>query len=230
LIRFFNSVEPVTDFFRDLVPALAGAGVRSEIVLSSAEYRPERGRLEDVLDPGAARVYRVPAAVAQPDTRLRKAAGLTSDSLGALARAMTARGGVLNVFLTQLPLFSSAGPCLKAIREQPYCLQIMDLYPHVLAASGGMTPDGVAYRALRGATWAALRDEAVGSVVAPGDVDRLEAAIARMADDRGLCSQMGARSRRLAAGTYGREAAVSRYVHMLSALVEGREPRPAAGS
>jgi glycosyltransferase involved in cell wall biosynthesis len=146
VVRFFNTYEPVTDFYRDLIPALRAAGMPCEIVISSASYRRGRGSLSESVPAG---VQVIPSGVAHADSRLKKMAVVASYTLGASLRGLFGRTHRINFFLTQPPLFSMFGPALRSVRAQSYCCLVMDLYPHVLAADGAMSESSLAFRLLR---------------------------------------------------------------------------------
>lgn len=156
VVRWFNTYEPVTEIYRDVVPALADAGIRSQIVLSSAEYRAGRGRIEEALGPVGAGVTRIPAGTARASTRLRKVAATLTYVAGAAALSLLGPAPRMNFFLTQPPLFAVWGRLLRALRGTPYCCLVMDLYPHVLAAHGSMDEQSLLYRLLRRAVIGAL--------------------------------------------------------------------------
>jgi glycosyltransferase involved in cell wall biosynthesis len=153
VVRFFNTYEPVTDFYRDLVPALAAAGMPSEIVVSSASYRQGRGSLSESLSAG---VLFIPSGVSHADSRWKKMAVPVSYTIGAGLHGLFGCKDRINFFLTQPPLFSMFGPALRRLRGQSYCCLIMDLYPHVLAADGAMSERSAGFRVLRRLASAAL--------------------------------------------------------------------------
>jgi len=148
LIRFLNTYEPVTEFYRGLAPALARAGLRSHVVISGADYRGGRSSLVEALAP-AGGVTHVPAGVRIADTRLKKLVVLMTYSFGAVLLSLFGRPPALNFFLSQPPLFAAWGRVLRTLRGTPYCCLVMDLYPHVLAASNVMREISWGYRLLR---------------------------------------------------------------------------------
>ncbi len=148
-VRFFNTYEPVTDFYRDLVPELAAAGLASEIVVSSADYRTGRRSLAEALAPFGIRVTRIPAGWSRADTGLRKLLVVLSYTLGGMATSLLGYRAAVNFFLTQPPLFAAWGRVVRAVRGTPYCCLVMDLYPQVLAAHGTLSEHGWLYRLAR---------------------------------------------------------------------------------
>jgi len=157
VVRFFNTYEPVTDFYRDLVPALADAGLLGEVVVSRADYRAGRGALQDLLAPSGARVIGIPAGFSQANTRPRKLFVSLSYALGSMFKSLFARAAAVNFFLTQPPLFVAWGRVLRALRGTPYCCLIMDLYPNILAAHGMLRKDSWLYRLTRKLMFGALK-------------------------------------------------------------------------
>ena len=135
-IRFFNTFEPVSPFYRDLVPYLAEQGHEIEIVISSAEYRTGRERLEDLLPPENVRLTRIPAGIKLADSSLKKLWVVLAYMIGSAFVTLFGRGTDLNFFLTQPPMFQVWGRFLKALRRQPYSCLVMDLYPDALVNFG----------------------------------------------------------------------------------------------
>jgi glycosyltransferase involved in cell wall biosynthesis len=173
LVQFFNSVEPVTDFFRDVVPELSIAGIQAEIVISRAEYRADRSSLGDVLAASKARIVRIAAGTGTPRGQLRKILVLMTYSIGALWRSWAGGRETLAFFLTQPPLFPLVGLALRKIRRQHYCCLVMDLYPQVLAADGALASDGAVYGLLARWMCAALSGADVVFVIGRCMRDRL---------------------------------------------------------
>jgi len=149
VVRFFNTYEPVTDIYRDLVPALSHAGLTSEIVISRVDYRTGRGALEEALATSDAHVTRIPAGLSRADSGPRKLLVMLSYTLGSLVQSLLGRGAAINFFLTQPPLFAAWGRVVRAVRGTPYCCLVMDLYPQVLAAHGTLGERSWLYRLSR---------------------------------------------------------------------------------
>lgn len=173
MIRFFNTYEPVTDFYRDLLPVLAERGLLSEVVISSAKYRPGRSDLAGVLSGHGVHVCRVPAGIGYASSRPRKLVVLLTYVLGATVRGLVGPQVNLNFFLTQPPLFALLGRVFRVLRGQRYCCLVMDLYPHVLAAGGRMSTRGFLYRLLRRVMRSTLQKAEVVFVIGRCMRDRL---------------------------------------------------------
>ena len=135
-IRFLTTYEPVSPFYRDLVPRLAAEGHSIEILVTSAEYRPGRTPLEQTVAHPNVRIRRIPCLVNTPNSALKKVWVLITYLVGCGLLTLFGRGADLNFFLTQPPFFSSWGMVLRLIRRQPYYCLIMDLYPDVMIAAG----------------------------------------------------------------------------------------------
>jgi colanic acid biosynthesis glycosyl transferase WcaI len=157
VVRFFNTYEPVTDFYRDLIPALFAAGLRGEVMVSRADYRTGRGSLREALTPFDSAVTEIPAGFAQANTRMRKLLVSLSYTLGCMFTTLFGRAAQVNFFLTQPPLFALWGRALRILRGTPYCCLVMDLYPHVLAAHGLLRRNSWAYRLARSLMLGALK-------------------------------------------------------------------------
>jgi colanic acid biosynthesis glycosyl transferase WcaI len=146
-IRFFNTYEPVSPFYRDLLPSLVAQGFGVELIISRAEYRPGRVRLDAL--PGFARVkiHRTPALplTAGRMAKLLNMAGYLLGAAGTLFRPHVD----LNLFLTQPPLFAAWGRLLKRVRGQPYACLVMDLYPDVAVQDGFLKSIGWITKGLR---------------------------------------------------------------------------------
>lgn len=148
VVRFFNTYEPVTTFYRDLVPYLAETGLRCEVLLSAAEYRAGRGRLEEALAVPNVRVRRMPAGVARAGGRMSKLFVMAGYMVSSAVVSLFGRRRYLNFFLTQPPLFSMWGYVLKRLRGQRYCCLIMDLYPDLAVRDGMLATESLFTRLL----------------------------------------------------------------------------------
>jgi glycosyltransferase involved in cell wall biosynthesis len=153
-LRFFNTQEPVSPLYRGLLPRLAEAGHQVEAVLSRQPYRADQQPWDD----RSVRLRRLPtAAPAALPWRLSRlwthGTYATLAALGSLAWPGVDR----NVFLTQPPLFSVWGRVLRALRRQPYCCVLMDLYPWVMLEAGVLAADGLPAAVLRRLALAGLR-------------------------------------------------------------------------
>lgn len=136
-IPFFNTYEPATSFYRDLLPFLAEQNSTVEIIVSNAEYRSGRGRLEDAVKHSKIRVTRIPAGYDIVCNKFQKLWVMITYMTGAAVSSLFGSKVELNFFLTQPPLFSIWGYFLKVFRGQRYCCLMMDIYPD-LAVQDGM--------------------------------------------------------------------------------------------
>lgn len=156
-IRFFNTYEPVSPFYRDLIPYIAERGYEIEIVVSSVEYRAGRERLESILDFDNVTIRRIPAGFNQLDAAWKKIWVALSYMLGSTFLSLFGRSTDLNFFLTQPPFFQVLGRVLQLFRRQPYHCLVMDLYPDVAIHSGAIKKDSIIARFLSWVSRYALR-------------------------------------------------------------------------
>ncbi len=143
-VRFFNTYEPVSPVYRDLLPYLARLGWSPEVVMARQEYRPGQW---DSQDPDI-RVRHIPTALPKRWASLAKAWTPFAYAVGAALTSLLAPQTDVNVFLTQPPLFSLWGRVLRAARRQPYCCVIMDLYPWFAVRAGVLRPGSFLTRLL----------------------------------------------------------------------------------
>ena len=61
-VRFLNTNEPVTTYYRDLIPVLVDAGHEIELLVSRAQYRGRRGFSEIFDDMDSCLLYTSDAA------------------------------------------------------------------------------------------------------------------------------------------------------------------------
>jgi colanic acid biosynthesis glycosyl transferase WcaI len=148
-IRFFNTYEPVSPFYRDLLPALADQGLDVEVVVTSLEYREGRKPLEESLRHPRIKIRRIPAGQGVVRGRLQKLWAMMTYMLGASLFSLFGPRASLNFFLTQPPLFALWGYVLRLLRHQSYCCLVMDLYPDVAVQDGLLAING---RLVRGLT------------------------------------------------------------------------------
>lgn len=164
-VRIFSTYEPPTSFFRDLTPRLVASGCEVEVVLSGADYRPGRGRIEAVLEPAGVRVTRIPAGVGSVGSTRTKLLAMGTYLVGAAGRSL-ARRSDLNVFLSNPPLFVAWGWVLRRLRGEPYVCSVQDIYPDVLVTSGavdaGAPPTRLASRVMAASLRGATRVVAIG--------------------------------------------------------------------
>lgn len=165
LIRFFNTYEVVTTFFRDLMPHLARKGFDVEAVISRASYRPDRDLKGALSGMSHTSIVEVPSWGLQPDTKVRKAGVMASYVLGASLRTLRPRKNTINVFLTQPPLFPVWGYVLRRMLGQPYVCVVMDIYPDLMVEYGMLKAGAVSTRAMAVmASWALRHAEGVVSI------------------------------------------------------------------
>lgn len=148
-LRFFNTYEPVSPFYRDLIPKLLDEGHEIEILISSAEYRQGRTPLRQVLDDDRVRIRQMPCGVKTADARWKKLWASFTYVVGTMLVTLLGRGSDLNFFLTQPPLFQIWGRVLKLIRRQPYSCLLMDIYPDVAVSNGLMREGAVSTRIMK---------------------------------------------------------------------------------
>jgi colanic acid biosynthesis glycosyl transferase WcaI len=152
LVRFFNTYEPVTSFYRDLLPFLTNRELTAEVFLSASEYRQGRGSLDALNSEGIMVRYATTGGL-RSRTKIRKMWGMASYAIWCSIRTMFSAGSSLNFFLSQPPLFSCWGYVLNRIRREPYVCLVMDVYPDVAIRDGLIRKNSVlafaAYRLSR---------------------------------------------------------------------------------
>ena len=143
IFRFLNTNEPVTTFYRDLVPALLAEGHEVEIYMSSAQYREKRG-FEELFNgtPGVSthKLYSGP---------LKNYKGFVSKGLAHLLfaihgffRMCFTRKVDVNVYLTQPPFYYLTGKIIRYLKGTDYFVVVMDLQPDEYVEFGLMKRDG----------------------------------------------------------------------------------------
>ena len=140
-IRFFNTFEPVSPFYRDLIPSLVEQGHQIEILISSTEYRKGRELLEEILDFENVRIRRMPSGIKLANSSIKKIWVITTYIVTAAMATLFGRSADLNFFLTQPPLFQVWGRVLRRLRGQPFMCLVMDLYPDVAISAGSLKPN-----------------------------------------------------------------------------------------
>lgn len=153
-IRFFNIVEVVNTFFRDLPAYLGDRGADVEIHVSSAQYREGREPLHEAIQHPRVQVRYVNVGTNYKTSALRRVWVYVHYIGTVMRRTLFGPTADVNFFLTQPPLFSLWGLILQRVRRQPYIVLIMDLYPEVVAAHGSLSQDGLLYRVLQ---WLSIR-------------------------------------------------------------------------
>lgn len=180
-IRFFNTYEPVTRHYRDLVPHLVAQGHEVEIVVSRARYRPSRDSHEFLRSLEGVAVRWTPSMGLSPRNGFM-VKGLLSVLfvLKSAVLGLFGRGVDLNVFLTQPPFIYALGPILKWTRGQHYICLLMDLQPHFFVGLNVIKDGGWLAQLLHGLSRGCLkraksnvvigrcmRDELLASGVSP---------------------------------------------------------------
>jgi glycosyltransferase involved in cell wall biosynthesis len=156
--RFFNTYEPVTTLYRDVVPALVSRGHEVDIVLSRAVYRPGREDLERVVGHlDGVRMLKTASLGVSPTSGSRKALLTAIYVVQSAIYSLFGPPVDLNIFLTQPPLFTLWGWVLSAVRGQPYCSIVMDVYPQQMIAYGLLKEDSLLARLLSWLSVTALR-------------------------------------------------------------------------
>lgn len=141
-IRFFNTYEPVSAFYRDLVPYLARQGVEVELVVSKAEYRKGRNLAKvfsNLLGIKMTRTFNF--GFHAHSGRLAKAVVMAAYAIHATLYGLLGPNIEANVFLTQPPLIPVLGYLLSIIRKQPYYCVMMDIQPQMAVALGIASPE-----------------------------------------------------------------------------------------
>jgi colanic acid biosynthesis glycosyl transferase WcaI len=147
-IRFFNTYEPVTSFYRDLLPFLSEHGFEVEVYVSASEYRPGRGPLGDSLLKHGVHVKYAPAGRFKLGRTPKKIWPMFTYAVWTAGRTLFGKPVNLNFFLSQPPLFSFWGYILKRIRRQRYYCLIMDVYPDLAIEAGFLKRDSSTARVL----------------------------------------------------------------------------------
>lgn len=144
-IRLFNTVEPVTTFYHDLIPYWEARGWRTEVFISRAEYRPHRNMnwIGDLT-----RVHWTPNLGQSTSSRFGKLIIMMAYILSTALRTLLGQTADRNIFLTQPPLFYLWGFVLQWLRRQPYCIVLMDLYPEVAIQAGLLKSDSLVTKLL----------------------------------------------------------------------------------
>lgn len=148
-LRFFNTYEPVTTFYRDLLPYLSNRRIASEVLISAAEYRQgRREMLSESFPNPIIQVQHLPALGVQPTGQFRNAFVMLTYVLGSMWITLFGAAADVNFFLTQPPLFSLWGWVLRKLRNQAYICLVMDIYPDVAVMDGMLPPNNIFTRLL----------------------------------------------------------------------------------
>ena len=157
-IRFFNTFEVVTSFYRDLLPRLVRSGFEAEVFVSAANYRSERTPLHESVRNPSITYRRTPTLVRSVNGRFGKLSAAVFYILFAAAGSLFGRRTDVNFFLTQPPLFSFWGLILKRLRGQRYACLLMDIYPDVLVQSGAVAKNNLLVKVATAAVRASWRN------------------------------------------------------------------------
>ncbi len=171
-IRFYNTYEPVTSFYRDVPRALSECGYKVELVVSRAEYRATETRLEDAVSKYGVHVKRIGfRSVGSTGSSNSKIITMISYSISSLLFSFRNRS-TINIFLTQPPFFYLLGLLLKKIRGESYICVLMDLYPEVLIANGVIKPNGWIASFMK--TWSSRVLNSANAIIVIGrDMERI---------------------------------------------------------
>lgn len=146
-IRFFNTYEPVSPFYRDVLPALIEAGAEVEVVISKAEYRRGRDLIGFFQDAKGIKFIRtINFGKHAYDGGWTKFLIMALYAIHGGFYALFGPGVDKNVFLTQPPFFAILGVLLKRLRGQPYYHITMDIQPEMSVALGLAKKDSLITR------------------------------------------------------------------------------------
>mgnify|MGYP000618773380 CR=1 FL=1 len=169
-IRFFNTYEPVSAFYRDLIPHLATADLVTgdleiEIVVSKTEYR-KRADLTDLFGP-----FTNVTVTKTPNLGLHAHQGTVAKAIVTLLYTVWAASYALfgprvdvNVFLSQPPMIPLLGYLLAFLRRQPYFSVVMDVQPQISIALGLVKETNLLVRVFKYLSLAAWK-KAAGVIV-----------------------------------------------------------------
>ncbi len=146
-IRFFNTYEPVSPFYRDVLPALIEHGAEVEVVISKAEYRRGRNLVDFFQGTDSIRFIRtLNFGKNAYQGSLAKLLIMALYAIHGGLYALFGPGVDKNVFLTQPPFFAVFGALLRRLRGQPYYYVTMDIQPEMSVALGLANKDSLATR------------------------------------------------------------------------------------
>ncbi|MFT5494895.1 MAG: colanic acid biosynthesis glycosyl transferase WcaI [Kiritimatiellia bacterium] len=138
-VRVFNTYEPGTTTYRDLIPLWTKRGWQVQVLISRRNYREGRDRPWAV---DGVKVMNTPAPGGG------KAGAIIGYLLFAPLKSLFAPRVDMNLFLTQPPLFFIWGYVLRLLRRQPYTILLMDLYPDVAVLDGLLKSNSLLARML----------------------------------------------------------------------------------
>lgn len=145
-LRFFNITEPVTSIYRDLIVYWGDLDWHIHIIRSDVKYREGR---EPLPDNDRVKVHRIPAFGLSYQRKTGKLFNTVFFFIFGSVLSLFGPAVNWNIFLTQPPLFYLWGILLKHIRNQPYIVVLMDMYPEVAAAAGVLNEASFLYRLLK---------------------------------------------------------------------------------
>lgn len=129
-IRFYNTYEPASPLYKDLVPYLSEQGIEVDIVISRGEYRPGRdldAKLANLPGVNIIKTFNLGRHAYQ--STLSKFIVTFTYAIHAGFIALFGSGSAVNVYLTQPPFFYAMGYIASFLRRQPYYCVIMDVQP-----------------------------------------------------------------------------------------------------
>jgi colanic acid biosynthesis glycosyl transferase WcaI len=165
LIRFFNTFEPVTTFYRDLLPHLAECGFKIEVYISGTEYRKGRSGLEAALSNKNIEIRYVTKKKCNKHKGVLRIPLMISYIWNSILRTFFDKNKGFNFFLTQPPLFLFWGMVLKRLRGEPYACLVMDLYPDIAVKDGLFTEKSIIVFLLKKISRVALKEADVIFVI-----------------------------------------------------------------
>lgn len=180
-LRFINTNEPVTTYYRDLVPYFAKRGHESELLVSKAQYRSERNFKEHFSNmPGASVKYLFAGPFKKYNTFISKACVHLFYTLHGFFYMLFGPKADVNIFLTQPPFFYTVGGLLKKLRGTPFYIVVMDLQPDEYVEFGYIKRGGLidrfsafaTKRAFKQASGIIVIGRCMADVIADKDIER----------------------------------------------------------
>lgn len=140
--RFLNTNEPVTTYYRDLVPYFTERGHEVELLVSKAIYRDDR-KFDEFFD-GMENV-KIKKTFAGPfksyNSFLSKGFVHLFYAIHGFLYMLFGPKADVNIFLTQPPFFYLFGPLLSKWKGTPFYVVVMDLQPDEYVEFGVMKRD-----------------------------------------------------------------------------------------
>lgn len=149
LIRFFNTYEPVTSFYRDLCPYLADKGFKIEIFISGAVYREGGYDVDNAIKHRNIKIIYLTNKSKIENKNTSKIRIMISYMCNLILKTTFAKKSDLNCFLTQPPLLAIWGLVLKILKNENYACVTMDIYPEVLVKVGLISDKNIIYKILK---------------------------------------------------------------------------------